>query len=176
MRIAQSIQRLASTSKKPEARPPSPSSASTSSNSRPLASSPYDTEFSTSPTPRKGTSSEPSEELLNLPNLLTLSRILSTPFIGYLIVTDRLTPAVGLLFVAACTDLLDGWLARRWNKFTVFGSVADPAADKLLMTVMVVTLGWKGFLPRECARSSALARADLRFPCPHHAPQPPSPP
>ncbi|PWN30777.1 hypothetical protein BDZ90DRAFT_209299, partial [Jaminaea rosea] len=91
------------------------------------------------------------EELLNLPNILTASRIASTPFLGYLIITDRLAAAVGLLFAAAVTDLLDGWLARKWNKFTVFGSIADPAADKLLMTVMVVTLGYRGFLPPSLA-------------------------
>lgn len=124
------------TSVKPKEPPPAPQER------RPLAASPYDSEFS----PRS--SSERSEELLNLPNILTASRIASTPFLGYLIITDRLAAAVGLLFAAAVTDLLDGWLARKWNKFTVFGSIADPAADKLLMTVMVVTLGYRGFLPR----------------------------
>ncbi|PWN21078.1 hypothetical protein BCV69DRAFT_238560, partial [Microstroma glucosiphilum] len=91
------------------------------------------------------------EEIVNLPNLLTLSRILSVPFLGHLILTDRLLEATALLFVAGCTDLIDGWLARKWNAYTVFGSIADPAADKLLMTVMVATLGWKGLLPPSLA-------------------------
>lgn len=88
-----------------------------------------------------------SEKLFNLPNILTASRILSVPFLGHLILTERLPVALALLFVAGCTDLLDGHLARRWQAYTIFGSVADPAADKLLMTVMVASLGWKGLLP-----------------------------
>lgn len=97
--------------------------------------------------------SEKSEKLLNLPNILTASRILSVPFLGHLILTDRLPAALGLLFVAGCTDLLDGYLARKWQAYTVFGSIADPAADKLLMTVMVATLGWKGLLPGTCSEA-----------------------
>ncbi|CAO1625900.1 unnamed protein product [Parajaminaea phylloscopi] len=92
-----------------------------------------------------------SEKLLNLPNLLTASRILSVPFLGHLILTEQLPAALALLFVAGCTDLLDGYLARKWNAYTVFGSIADPAADKLLMTVMVATLGWKGLMPGSLA-------------------------
>lgn len=104
-----------------------------------------------SPAPTSPPGKELSEEILNLPNVLTLSRIVSVPFLGYLILHDRLPEALVLLFVAGCTDLLDGWLARKWNSYTVFGSIADPAADKLLMTVMVATLGWKNLLPAPLA-------------------------
>lgn len=89
---------------------------------------------------------------MSIPNALTLSRIIAVPFLGHLILVDQLPTALVLLFVAGCTDLLDGWLARRWNSYTVFGSIADPAADKLLMTVMVATLGWKGLMPGESHR------------------------
>lgn len=103
---------------------------------------------SQSGTAAKSTSEkEVSEEILNAPNILTLSRIISVPFLGYFIVNDRLPEALVLLFLAGCTDVIDGWIARKYNKYTVFGSIADPAADKLLMTVMVATLGWKNYLP-----------------------------
>lgn len=44
---------------------------------------------------------------------------------------------------------VDGWLARKYNMGSVLGSILDPAADKLLMTTMVVTLAMKSMLPRE---------------------------
>lgn len=101
--------------------------------------------------PQPTAKQEPSEKLLNLPNVLTASRIVAVPALGYLILVDRLPEALVLLFFAGVTDLLDGWLARKWNAYTVFGSIADPAADKLLMTVMVATLGWKNLLPASLA-------------------------
>ena len=47
--------------------------------------------------------------------------------------------------------LLDGWLARRTNRYTVFGSIADPAADKALVTTMVISLAVSGMLPLSIA-------------------------
>ena len=44
---------------------------------------------------------------------------------------------------------LDGWIARRFNMRSVFGTILDPAADKTLMTTLVVTLAYKGLLPGE---------------------------
>ncbi|KAL9933660.1 hypothetical protein V8E36_007318 [Tilletia maclaganii] len=88
-----------------------------------------------------------SEDIYNLPNLLTISRLITCPIIGWQVLEGNMKTATALLFFSAITDLLDGWLARRWNSYTVFGSIADPAADKALMTVMVVTLGIKGLIP-----------------------------
>ena len=88
-----------------------------------------------------------SEDIATLPNVLTISRLLMTPYIGHLVLTHELRSACAFLFVAAVTDLLDGWIARRTGKYTVFGSIADPAADKALMTTMVVTLGLSGMMP-----------------------------
>uniref|UniRef100_V5ET60 Phosphatidyl synthase n=1 Tax=Kalmanozyma brasiliensis (strain GHG001) TaxID=1365824 RepID=V5ET60_KALBG len=88
-----------------------------------------------------------SEDILTIPNLLTISRLLVTPYIGYLVATHQFPVAVSLLFIASLTDLLDGWLARRTGKYTVFGSIADPAADKALVTTMVISLALSGMLP-----------------------------
>ncbi|KAK0569465.1 hypothetical protein OC861_000953 [Tilletia horrida] len=88
-----------------------------------------------------------SENIYTLPNLLTMSRLLTCPIIGWQVLEGNMKTATALLFFSAITDLLDGYLARRMNSYTVFGSIADPAADKALMTVMVVTLGIKGLIP-----------------------------
>ncbi|KAJ9475078.1 Cardiolipin synthase (CMP-forming) [Pseudozyma hubeiensis] len=106
-----------------------------------------------SPAPTQAPPSKPalSEDILTLPNLLTISRLLATPYIGYLVATHQFVPACTLLFVASLTDLLDGWLARRTNRYTVFGSIADPAADKALVTTMVISLAVSGMLPLSIA-------------------------
>jgi cardiolipin synthase len=58
-----------------------------------------------------------------------------------------MTYALSLLAISGTTDILDGYLARRYKSATVFGSIADPAADKALMTVMVGALAFRGLIP-----------------------------
>lgn len=89
------------------------------------------------------------EDIYTLPNLLTASRLVAAPFIGYCILHDHHTWALGLFAYAGITDLLDGWIARKWNQGTVVGTVIDPMADKALMTVLTVALAMKGALPGE---------------------------
>ena len=89
--------------------------------------------------------------MYTLPNILTFSRLLAAPAVGYLILHDQHAWAVGLFAYAAITDFVDGWIARKWNQQTVVGSVVDPMADKLLMTILVASLAVKGDLPRACA-------------------------
>lgn len=55
--------------------------------------------------------------------------------------------AAGLLFYCGLSDLADGTLARRYGMSSVLGTILDPAADKILMTTMVVSLAYKGLLP-----------------------------
>ena len=50
---------------------------------------------------------------------------------------------------AGVTDLVDGWVARKWDLQTVVGTVIDPMADKALMTIVTVTLAMKEALPSE---------------------------
>ncbi|PKI84301.1 cardiolipin synthase (CMP-forming) [Malassezia vespertilionis] len=80
------------------------------------------------------------EVLATVPNMLTVSRICMCPFIGWSVVCGEPYLTLGLLGVAGATDLLDGYIARRYKSYTTFGSIADPAADKLLMATMVVSL------------------------------------
>ncbi|KAI1304290.1 CDP-alcohol phosphatidyltransferase-domain-containing protein [Xylaria venustula] len=89
----------------------------------------------------------PHENIYTVPNMLTFSRLIAAPFIGYAILHDAHTLALGLFAYAGVSDLLDGWIARRWKLQTVVGSVVDPMADKLLMTVLTVCLAVQGSLP-----------------------------
>ncbi|KAL1871586.1 hypothetical protein VTK73DRAFT_1976 [Phialemonium thermophilum] len=87
------------------------------------------------------------ENIYTLPNALTLSRLVAAPFVGWSVLHDHHAWALGLFAYAGVTDLLDGWIARRWNQKTVVGTVIDPMADKTLVTVLVVALATKGALP-----------------------------
>ncbi|GAA5884116.1 hypothetical protein JCM16303_005923 [Sporobolomyces ruberrimus] len=114
--------------------------------------------YSTTPPPLPPSSLTPPpasltkhENIYTIPNALTLARILACPVIGYYIVEGELGIATSLLFVAGVSDLVDGYLARKYNMGTVLGSIMDPAADKLLMTTMVVSLTMRGMLPMPLA-------------------------
>lgn len=87
------------------------------------------------------------EKVWNVPNILTFSRLIATPAIGYLIIHDHHLYAFSLFLYAGFSDLLDGWIARKWKLQTVVGSVIDPMADKFLMTTLVGCLAVNGTLP-----------------------------
>jgi CDP-diacylglycerol---glycerol-3-phosphate 3-phosphatidyltransferase len=91
--------------------------------------------------------------LSNLPNLLTLVRIFLVPLLvaalvqqnfsihwnGKLFVSNDVLALV-LFLAAALTDLLDGYLARRWKQVTTVGTLLDPVADKLLISAALISL------------------------------------
>ena len=87
------------------------------------------------------------EDIYTIPNFLTFTRLVAAPFVGYFVLHDNHAWAVGLFAYAGVTDLLDGWIARKWNRQTVVGTVIDPMADKALMTVLTICLAVKGALP-----------------------------
>lgn len=88
------------------------------------------------------------EGLWNWPNFLSALRIAALPVLVVLLLfPGRVTSlAAAMLFaLAACTDWLDGYVARRWDRTSAFGKQLDPLADKLLITVtlvMLIPLGW----------------------------------
>jgi len=90
----------------------------------------------------------PRENIYTIPNILTVSRLLAAPAIGYLVLHDSHVWAAGLFAYAGISDLVDGWIARRYKLQTVVGSVIDPMADKALMAILVACLAIKGALPR----------------------------
>jgi CDP-diacylglycerol--glycerol-3-phosphate 3-phosphatidyltransferase len=84
-----------------------------------------------------------SAPLRQLPNALTIARFVAIPLFVVLLVQDEDGPSwpAGIVFaLAAVTDQLDGWLARRWRVESSFGKVADPLADRLMIDVCVVLL------------------------------------
>jgi hypothetical protein len=87
------------------------------------------------------------ENIYTVPNLLTFSRLLAAPAVGYLLVHHHHVAALSLFAYAGITDLVDGYIARRYNLQTVVGTIIDPAADKLLMTISVVCLALNGSMP-----------------------------
>jgi cardiolipin synthase len=77
---------------------------------------------------------------LTFPNFLTLLRMAITPFIVLAIFDHDFKLALTILIIAGITDILDGWIARRFDVRSMVGAYLDPIADKLLITVTYVTL------------------------------------
>lgn len=94
-----------------------------------------------------------SSRLVNLPNALTVARILGVPVMAWLLWQDggndgwARDAAAAVFVLAAVTDLLDGAIARRRGLVTTFGKIADPIADKALTGVALVSLSLMGDLP-----------------------------
>ena len=81
---------------------------------------------------------------MNLPNRLTIARIIAIPFFIFFLMTDFVPAskwiAFGLFIAASLTDFLDGYIARKNNLVTDFGKFADPLADKLLVCSALICL------------------------------------
>ncbi len=80
---------------------------------------------------------------LTIPNILTVARIIAIPvfIIAYFLSTDqRNTVAVAIFVLAALTDWLDGFLARKLKEVSPFGAFLDPVADKLIVCTALVLL------------------------------------
>ena len=83
------------------------------------------------------------KKLLNLPNILTLARIAAVPVVVVLMQFESRTNCfwAALFFsLAAITDWLDGYLARKWQVVTVLGKFLDPLADKLIVMAALIML------------------------------------
>jgi CDP-diacylglycerol--glycerol-3-phosphate 3-phosphatidyltransferase len=89
---------------------------------------------------------------MNLPNALTILRIFFVPLLVAALVQENVAFQIGafkvtnewlslaIFLVAAATDLLDGYLARRWKQVTTIGTLLDPIADKLLVSAALISL------------------------------------
>jgi cardiolipin synthase len=82
-----------------------------------------------------------------VPNLLTAARLLAAPYILYLLWTGSFRIALVWFAVASATDVLDGFLARRFKAGSRLGALLDPIADKVLLSGSFLTLGWKSIIP-----------------------------
>lgn len=85
--------------------------------------------------------------MLNLPNFLTLLRIISVPIYLILVSGSHPKPALVLFMLAGITDAIDGVLARVLDAKSDLGAALDPLADKLLLVSSYVMLAWLGVIP-----------------------------
>ena len=89
---------------------------------------------------------------MNLPNKLTLSRVIMVPFfVAFLLLAPKFSSfkwiALAIFIVASLTDLLDGKIARKYNLITNFGKFMDPLADKLLVCSALIGLSSLDVVP-----------------------------
>lgn len=88
---------------------------------------------------------------MNLPNKLTIARIIMIPFFLVFLMTDFFEAAryvaLAIFIIASLTDMLDGKIARKYNLVTNFGKFMDPLADKLLVCSAMIAFTGMGIMP-----------------------------
>ena len=84
---------------------------------------------------------------MNLPNKLTLGRMIAVPFFIALYMMGYYLPALILFILASLTDMLDGQIARKYNLVTNFGKIMDPLADKILVYSAFCLMVGDGMIP-----------------------------
>jgi cardiolipin synthase len=84
---------------------------------------------------------------MNLPNFITIGRILLVPITVWLIISGEFSLAFVAFVVAGVSDGVDGFIARRLNQRSELGAYLDPIADKALLVSIYVSLGFLQFLP-----------------------------
>jgi len=84
---------------------------------------------------------------INIPNALTLLRVLLTPLFAIFLIKHLFGHALWVFAIAALSDGIDGLIARLFRQKTTLGAFLDPAADKLLLVTAFVTLAIQGLIP-----------------------------
>jgi CDP-diacylglycerol---glycerol-3-phosphate 3-phosphatidyltransferase len=112
--------------------------------------SPEPTLPAAAPSPARPSRRTLAQDALNIPNLLTMARVVAIPFFVWLL--DTPTPIRGfwaciVFTLAAITDLLDGYLARKLGVVSVLGKFLDPLADKLIVMAALVWMVPMGRMP-----------------------------
>ena len=85
--------------------------------------------------------------LNNLPNLITLARMLMTPLAVMMIISQRFLPAFLIFILAGVSDAIDGFIAKNYDLRTELGAYLDPLADKALLISIYVSLAIYAGLP-----------------------------
>ena len=83
----------------------------------------------------------------DIPNLLSIARILLSLPVARLLLNERFGEALLLFFIAGVSDGLDGYLAKRFGWHSRLGSILDPLADKVLLVTSYLCLVWVGLIP-----------------------------
>ncbi|MGY9004985.1 MAG: CDP-alcohol phosphatidyltransferase family protein [Alphaproteobacteria bacterium] len=84
---------------------------------------------------------------MNIPNFISLARLLSVPILVWAIVDSQMVLAFWLFVGAGISDAVDGFLARYLEAKSVLGAYLDPLADKALLMGIFITFGIEGYLP-----------------------------
>ncbi|MBR5231181.1 MAG: CDP-alcohol phosphatidyltransferase family protein [Clostridia bacterium] len=86
-------------------------------------------------------------EIFTVPNLLTIVRMALIPVFWVLMMVYNLNEwALAVFVIASATDVVDGFIARRFNQITDFGKLFDPLADKLMVLSVLLTLWLRGII------------------------------
>jgi cardiolipin synthase len=85
--------------------------------------------------------------IINIPNFITLARIISVPVIFWALLSGQGTTAFIVFLAAGLSDAVDGFLAKRFGWRTELGAYLDPLADKLLIVSIFIALGARDELP-----------------------------
>jgi cardiolipin synthase len=88
---------------------------------------------------------------MNVPNLLTIVRFFLIPIYIYVFYSQDLHTAFAIVVLAGLTDILDGYIARKYNLITKVGQMLDPLADKSMMITVILTLTSEGIIPLPAA-------------------------
>ena len=84
------------------------------------------------------------KDILTIPNLLSLLRLLMIPVIVWLYVKEKnYYAATGMVILSGATDIADGIIARKCNMVSDFGKILDPIADKLTQAALIICLSLK---------------------------------
>lgn len=86
------------------------------------------------------------DSFVNLPNMVSMSRMISGPVIGWMIANEWYSSAFLALGISGATDWLDGYIARKMNINSVVGSYLDPLADKVLIGCVALAMVHKDLL------------------------------
>ena len=81
------------------------------------------------------------KQILTIPNLLSLVRLILIPCIVWLYSFEKnYYAAIGMIILSGVTDIVDGWIARHFNMVSDFGKFLDPLADKLTQAALLICL------------------------------------
>ncbi len=84
----------------------------------------------------------------NIPNILTILRMAAVPVFIVFMLKNMIYPAIIIFLLAEITDVLDGFIARRFNLITKFGKIADPLADKMMQLAALFMFSIRDMIPR----------------------------
>lgn len=92
-------------------------------------------------------SPEARDLYFTVPNLISAFRIISIPFIAWLVAQRQMVAALILIGISAISDALDGIIARKLNQVSKIGQILDPLADRMLIVFSILSLGIAGIIP-----------------------------